>query len=740
MAELRNFLLGKGERLTEPVTPARRLVEKLAPYTAEEARVRLAPMFEQAVANMARLPESARPAGQVVGKIIINPEYIAKSYYPERVLKGYGLRAVGSKPTTVLPEKRSGDRSPIRKPTTALFVAGPLNEFRRLSHDLSASRLVEFVREELPTLEKFEEIEPASKIKGNIDPGARVPLEIVLHASEFRSDLFIVQAFQRYLQEMGLQADLDHRLYAGGLCFLRMRSPKAAVPQIAKFSFLRAVREMPHLRGLEPKPGARGAASEIALPDSSALDPNIRVAVFDGGLPKHSVLDPWVRRFDPPGIGAAVPDYLAHGHSVTSALLFGHLTPGEEAPRPYAKVDHIRVWDTSSGSDPLQLFDVLERIRNTLESSPKYDFINLSIGPQLPIEDDDIDAWTATLDEYLADGKCLATIAVGNDGMSDAAEGLNRVQVPADIVNGLGVGACDSTTGTWQRADYSSVGPGRSPGIVKPDLVAFGGTPNNPYFALSSGSGLSPVKQWGTSYAAPELLRVALGIKATFGSSLQPLAIRALLIHTAETGDGAQTECGRGRVQNDLEGIAVCPEGSFRVVYQGELTASKYLRAEIPLPDEKLRGLVKITATCCFATDIDSAHPSGYTRSGLDIVFRPNVSNIAPGAMHPRSETFFSRAGISQSEDLLRSDAHKWETALHGSTRKQAHRLDRPVFDIHYMARDEGRPEHSSIKLSYALVVTVDAPRHPDLYNRIVRKYRNVLEPMIPVRVPIQLR
>ena len=32
-----------------------------------------------------------------------------------------------------------------------------------------------------------------------------------------------------------------------------------------------------------------------------------------------------------------------------------------------------------------------------------------------PIDDHDVHAWTAVLDEYLSDGRSLATLAVGND-------------------------------------------------------------------------------------------------------------------------------------------------------------------------------------------------------------------------------------------------------------------------------------------------------------------------------------
>ena len=106
--------------------------------------------------------------------------------------------------------------------------------------------------------------------------------------------------------------------------------------------------------------------------------------------------------------------------------------------------------------------------------------------------------------------------------------------------------------------------------------------------------------------------------------------------------------------------------------------------------------------------------------------------------MHPRSQTFFSRPEEARS-GLRRSDAHKWETALHGTVKKRANGLNRPAFDTHYLARDEGRPEHASVKIRYALVITVEAPRHPDLYDRIVRKYRNVLEPIVPIRIPVQI-
>ena len=55
----------------------------------------------------------------------------------------------------------------------------------------------------------------------------------------------------------------------------------------------------------------------------------------------------------------------------------------------------------------------------------------------------------------------------------------------------------------WQRCTYSSVGPGRSPGLVKPDFVEFGGCLQRPFIALSDGTVISLEATEGTSFSAP---------------------------------------------------------------------------------------------------------------------------------------------------------------------------------------------------------------------------------------------
>src|SRR5262249_35250033 len=161
------------------------------------------------------------------------------------------------------------------------------------------------------------------------------------------------------------------------------------------------------------------------------------------------------------------------------------------------------VYDVDSRGDDFELFDVIRRIESVL-TQRTYHFVNLSIGPYLSIEDDEVHAWTAFIDNHLSDGRTLLTAAVGNNGEEDRDSGHPRIPVPGDSVNALSVGAADSRSSTWSRAPYSALGPGRSPGIVKPDLLAFGGTLTEPFLVVDSNGMLD--RTGGTSFAAPLVL------------------------------------------------------------------------------------------------------------------------------------------------------------------------------------------------------------------------------------------
>lgn len=89
---------------------------------------------------------------------------------------------------------------------------------------------------------------------------------------------------------------------------------------------------------------------------------------------------------------------------------------------------------------------------------------------------------------------------------------------------------------------------------------------------------------------------------------------------------------------------------------------------------------------------------------------------------------------------MLRSDAHKWETVLHRTLTKRGSSLRGPVFDIHYNARLGGHDGTSHApKIRYAMAITVESKRTPDLYDRVLRTYATQLEALTP-RVDMHLR
>lgn len=304
----------------------------------------------------------------------------------------------------------------------------------------------------------------------------------------------------------------------------------------------------------------------------------------------------------------------------------------------------------------------------------------------------------------------------------------------------LGVGAADSQGERWRRAGYSSVGPGRSPGLVKPDVVAFGGADQEPFWVVHPTKLTESAREAGTSFSAPATLRMGIGIRAHFGDVLGALAIKALLVHSADDRGGERHEVGWGRVSDDLDPYVVCPDGTVRVVYQGVLAPAQYLRAPIPLPAQSIQGMVTMRATFCYGTQTDPDHPGAYTRSGLEIVFRPHDQKFAKDATHPKSAAFFQLKDFS-TEDELRRDAHKWETVLHREKRMRGSSLRNPVFDVHYNARDAGGPSATTDQIPYALVITVRAPCVRDLYDRVVRRYQTQLQPLLPViEIPVRVR
>jgi len=743
------FLLGYGERLTEPVLLPPHGGPKAMPYAFDEQQLRLAPMLTAVAHAVDELPQLACPRDFAVVSLTLHPAFVAKSYFPSALLNHYGFRPVGSKSRLISPTKRTKIKHKEElSETTELFIAGSRSAFRSFAEALPTLSAADGAADDIRKIESVHVPLAHERLRVADATGSDLILEAVLHAQPTWG--VILRGFDAYLEHIGIAIDKNRQRFVDGLCFVPVRASRDSVEQLALFSFLRIARSMPRIRELNPTysfaPGT-AAPTVCTLPNEKALDAGIRVAVFDGGLVTGHPISAWASSKISPRLGPPISNLEAHGLAVTSALLFGSLPSGSPIERPMSNVDHYRVLDDKSFDAAGEYVDVLDRIVDVLDNN-QYDFVNLSIGPRFPIEDDDVNQWTARLDKLAANGRTLILCAVGNDGQADRLAGLARVQPPSDGVNIVGVGAASSETDTWRRAPYSCIGPGRRPGMVKPDALSFGGDITEPYWVLDAAGGNMTRAVVGTSFASPNLLRVGVGVRAVLGKVINPLGIRALLIHHADAAQYPIEEVGHGRVPGSVDQLITCAPGIAHVLYQGTLEPGKYLRARIPMPADNITGFIRLRATCCYATDIDPKDPTNYTRAGIEIIFRPNKARFAPisgqaskareRGRQARSKTFFSDPGYA-TEFERRVDFGKWETVLRGDDRFRSTTLDEPIFDIHYNARQGGAQDQSASKIPFALVLSIEVESMPDLYDRIATRYRTVLEPLRPV-IEIPLR
>lgn len=712
----KNLLIGYGETLTQNVSIKSGGGSKKHPYTLAQAKKRITDQLKKTLADIEKVPDEVCANNEVVTKITLHPTYFAKSHYPTSLLRTLNLNPIGSKAVTVAPEQWAIKDHPEKATTTCLYVSGFRESFSYFLSSLNDENLSKGYREDLVKIEKIEYFYSDEKIK-HLDDKESQYLEVVLHSPYVGNE--VLSQFLGFLYSIGGTCNTEKRREVQGLTFLPITLNKESVVKMAEFTFCRVVRSMPELRLI--KPTMTRSVDSIGTPVFPEHETNEKpVAIFDGGI-GSDVLDKWVNEytFDPDS--KPVLDYLEHGGQVTSAYLFGPIQD-ELLSRPYTPVDHFRVLDNSLNGTP-DLFDVLARITNVLDRNA-YKFINLSLGPRLPVDDDDVHVWTSVLDEYLSSGSTFATIAVGNDGQAQSP--LNRVQPPSDMVNAVAIGSSDLPTDDWKRADYSCVGPGRSPGLVKPDGLYFGGSDMEPFVVFT------PIKNAitgvsGTSFSSPSVLRLAAGVDAALEHELSVPALKALLIHKTQTNDEGLADIGWGKFPNDIGEIIECSDNEATILYQGVLRQSQYKRAYLPIPDNIESGNVEITATFCYCTAIDPEHPVNYTRSGLEISFRPHMDKFPEGGKTPKTATFFSVNSMYPNEQGLRDDAHKWETTLHKTRTFRSSSLHESCFDIYYHTREKGAATTKLIEpLPYALIVTVSSKKDQKLYNKVLQHYQTL--------------
>jgi Subtilase family len=635
---VRRLILGNGERYAADIEKRSVGGPREMPRPFEEARSHLRSQTQSAMEKLASLPTRKRLADEAVFCLRLHPDMMAKTYDPKAVFALVrDLENVGSRNYRV-PSAEVAQTKRIKKQLEhriqdvtgrLVFIRSNDAGFRRFIHTLALpeSQLPPEFKQDIQRVERFDLLTAAEQLLGFDPAWSEGRVEIVLHPSRYSQD-----EQKHFLTELLSEHEVswaDSRIatYPNGPLFASCRLTRAAINAIAGANPLRTAHPL-IFGGIED---FRNAPTFPAPPPPEATTRStIKVGMFDGGInPDHQLLKGHTEEDLSLSIKApSLPEFVAHGIAVAGVMLYGPLNEKDtkrSLPQPAVFVVSIRALPTSNPKD-IDLYESIDIIEAAVPARPDIKVFNISFGPRGPICEDTISRFTYSLDTLAASHKVTFFVAAGNDG--EAGSGLDRIQAPADMVNGLGIGAYTERRGNYLHAPYSCKGPGRECAKVKPDLVAFGGCEQQPIHLVSSSPGLKLLSR-GASFASP--FGAAMGAQATEGFDRgTALSARALLIHTASHPDSKpDNRLGHTIVGATLDDIVRCSDREVTVIFQGDLLPTKMVRLPIMLPVGLLiSGKVTIRWTVAALPPVSANHPSDYTCCCIEDTFYPNTLSL----------------------------------------------------------------------------------------------------------------
>ncbi|GHH26432.1 hypothetical protein GCM10018780_79760 [Streptomyces lanatus] len=763
-------ILVGGEQMSEMVDRVSGGGNKFYPFSMEETREILGPQARSLRDSAVRI-DSALRAEHVVFEATLLPNFLANSYFPDRLVKLLGLTPLGSRPATADFTLRSGTTPDVA--TKSLIVAGDDSSLARLASMLegvdlnraekaAAEELRQFSEIRLP---RREEVLRDSRADTADSDHSRVVYEAVLHPDPdnpgsgrqpMTSSLF--RKFEDYIASLGGEVAATRRDVVAGLTFVPVFLPEGQAEQAAAFNPLRSIRRMPRIRPVPTSP--LRSAPRVARPAPPAADPTApEVLIFDAGIDDGG--EYFAGSANQVHLTTENPDYgcIEHGSAVTGAVLYGNVQPGQQLSKPPVRATHYRCIP-GPAEDGTELYWLLDQIQKQVTEDDAM-IVNLSLGPEVSVDDGEPHRWTAVLDSLAYERDILFVTAVGNNGETSE----NRIMVPADMVNGLSVGACDRPypEALWTRAAYSAVGPGRPGALIQPAVMAFGGDDQMPFARLRADGRIS--YDCGTSYAAPLVAHELAVLSGELGDRASASALKAFAVHFAESHADSNLSTGHGRLISDHASALWCDSNEVTVIYQASVERDQILGFQLPVPEGLDRGRVKVRWTLAYASPTDPTEAVEYTESGLEFTLRPhaamysfrdpdNSSRPVKVNIHDEPERaaeleeegwIRSKNPVSRSQKIgpkaseaSRRRGGKWETVMQGQDRLQAGSLWLPRLDVEYLTRTGGVLTRGAAPVDFTLLVTVTSLSGIPVYQLAQSEFP-VLS-ALPVPVTTQVR
>lgn len=775
--DVRRPFLYKGEALRTPVEkPPTGGGDKYEPRTAEEARELLLPQIRDLRAGVSSLSPEMQIPGRTFFEARLLPNYLAASSFPGQLLNQLGAMPVGSRAEDGLYVTASGSKEAI---TRRLVLAVPDRSLAELEALIESGGRVRSERAAFAEIRKLDEFSlPSKAVKDAVAEVERESNEVILWETVLNplglrgdslvaADDLVVSRWRDVVEGEGGSIEEDFIRRVAGLTFVPVRAAKEAMERLSAFNALRIVRPMP---AIPPRPsfGTRSSNMWHGPSSTTTRDDAFSVAVFDGGLDEGANINGHM-------VATAIDltsepkhaDSVMHGTAVTGAALYGLIRDGEQASTPPLPLDSFRVLPPPLISDDMYGYWVLDKIKEVVEKD-SHKIVNLSLGPTLPVKDDsEPNRWTSELDTLAWERDVMFVVAAGNDGHLDPSSGRNRVQVPADMVNGFSVGACDVPAPVlpWKRASYSSVGPGRWGGRVQPMGVQFGGGDVQKFPILAADGTF--LEATGTSFAAP-LVTHAMSELAINMPVVNTNVLRAFGVHFAERPSTRhkqlQPEIGYGRVPSNFISSLVCSADEAHVLYKDQVERGELSAYKLPVPSG-LNGKLEIKITLAYISPVEPSEATEYTRASVDISLRPHAfrhrftspvdsqrskvldrrtaeaRTLIQQGWRESQEPVTKALGTSsgRNEASLR-DAGKWETLRHYRFTIDAVDVEDARIELSYLSRGRGQLDKSPGKLPFALVITVaDKSKEGKLYDLAAAQFR-ALQPATRSRARVGLR
>ncbi len=767
----RRLILANGESYAAPVEKRTGFGPAEMPRSYDEARQLVKREVGDALVKLASLPANKRFKDETVLCLRLHPDMIAKSYDPQGVfgivpdLENVGSRNYRASTADVAQTKRVKKllEKHIRDTTGRMvFVRSNDAGFRRLLSvlDRAENSLPKPFREEIQRIERFDLLSATEQLLGFDPRWKEGRVEVVLHPSRHSEDQQ-TQFLKELFRERGVTWKRPNvAAYEDGPLFVSCHLTRNALQAIAGANPLRTAHPL-IFGGFENLRTA--AAFPTPPPPTAGTRSTIRIGMFDGGInPDHPLLRGHAEQDDALSIRTtADAKGIAHGTAVAGVLLHGPLNDRDTKvplPTPAVSVVSIRTLPTSDPAD-IDLYESIDVIETAVPARTDIKVFNVSFGPRGPILDDMISRFTFALDLLAARHKVTFCVAVGNDG--EEQNGMNRIQAPSDLVNGLGVGAYTERQNCKVHAPYSCQGPGRECAKLKPDVVAFGGCEQRPIHLVGVTAGLKALSA-GTSFASPFVAAMSGQAADSFDRGTALLA-RALIIHSAEhPNEDPDTFLGHGIIPINLDGLLRCDDKTVTVVFQGDIAAKKMVKLPIMLPSNLITtGKVSVKWTVAALPPVSPNHPSDYTAMCIEDTFYPNSQVFTyspkrdalggkPRRLHihedateirrltaegwKKSALPVSESGNQYPPESERRAQYKWEAIVRRSKSKLATSLHDPFLVLHAI------PRHGSTgRLEYAAVVTLSARKFTgDLYDAVIRRFA-ALQP-VRLRTEAELR